>query len=135
MVRRGEERASTPIKAPIFLGGPITLVAPGLEIGLGPVGQEHSPCCFEVGPRLVERIRGAAPVFARMRARIEASIPLPWISIVRVAGADRDRADANVAAIDMPALFGGIEGSAAGEDGHSAIGARSGRAGNSTLRQ
>ncbi len=66
------------------------------------------------GTRLVEGDGGAALVFARMRARIEAAVPLPGIGIVRGAGTHCDRADADVTVIDVPAFLGGIGRAAAG---------------------
>src|ERR1700686_1016830 len=80
--------------------------------------QEHGPCRLKVGACLVEGGGGAALVFARMRARIEAAIPLPRISIVRVAAADRDGPHAHVTVKDVPAFFAGIGGASAGECRH-----------------
>ena len=47
---------------------------------------------------------------------------------MRVAGADRDRADADVAKVDLPAFVAGFEIAAAGKDGHGIIEAWPGRA-------
>jgi hypothetical protein len=55
--------------------------------------------------------------------------PSPRVFVMRHAGAERGRADAHVAAKDVPAFVGGIEIAAAGNRGHAAIKARQGRAG------
>jgi hypothetical protein len=69
---------------------------------------------------LVEGRGGIALMFARMRTRIEAAIPFPWVGVKRVADAPRDRPDADIAIVDVPAIWPfGI--SAAGEDGHAAL--------------
>ena len=107
-----------PINAAILLCGPIPLIAPLLKVGFGPMRQEHGPCRLKVGACLVEGGGGAALVFARMRARIEAAIPLPRISIVRVAAADRDGPHAHVTVKDVPAFFAGIGRASAGECRH-----------------
>jgi hypothetical protein len=65
-----------------------------------------------------------------MRAGIEAAPPFSRIGVVRVAGADRDRADADVAKADLPAFVAGFEIAAAGKDRHGIIEAWPGRAGN-----
>ena len=114
----------------IFASGPILLIAPRLKIGFRPVRQEHAPRGLEVGAGLVEGGGGAALVLARMRARIEAAPLFPRIGIVRVAGADRDRADPDVAKVDLPAFVAGFEIAAAGKDEHGIIEAWPGRAGN-----
>jgi len=58
---------------------------------------------------LVEAGCAAALVFARMRVRI--------VFVMKDAGADRDRAKADVTVIDMPSVLAfGV--AAAGEDGH-----------------
>jgi hypothetical protein len=67
----------TTIEASVFLGGPIALIAPRLKIRLGAVRQKHAPCGLEVGPRLVERSRGAALMFAGMGSRIKSAAPAP----------------------------------------------------------
>jgi hypothetical protein len=65
-------------------------------------------------------------VFARMRTRIEAAIPFPWVGVKRVADAPRDRPGADVAVVDVPAIWP-FRISAAGECGHARIEARSRR--------
>src|SRR5258708_33208606 len=64
-----------------------------------------------------------------MRARIEAEPPCPGMGVVRVAGADHDRADADVAEVDLPAFVAGFEIAAAGKDGRGIIEAWPGPAG------
>jgi hypothetical protein len=85
------------MKATMFLRRPVPLIAPHPKIGLGSVRQKDLPCGFEIGAGLVEGGCRAAMVFAGGRARIEAAVSLPWTGIVRVAGADRNRADMHVA--------------------------------------
>jgi hypothetical protein len=87
----------------------VSLITLRLKIGFRPVRQEHARRGLEVGAGLVEGGGGAALVLARMRARIEAAPPFPRIGVVRVAGADRDRADADVAKADLPAFVAGFE--------------------------
>jgi hypothetical protein len=111
----------------IFPCGPIPLIAPFLEIGLGPVRQEDLPCAFEVGAGLVEGHRRAVLMFAGMRAGIEAARPFSGGGIVRVADALGDRARADVAPIDVPAFLRGIRRSAANELGHEPMIAPTGR--------
>jgi len=62
---------------------------------------------------------GVGLMFARMGAWIETAAPLPWIFVMRVAAADRDRTGEHVTIVDMPAFLTGIGRSAAGEFGHS----------------
>jgi hypothetical protein len=70
------------------------------------------------GPR--EGGGGSVLMFARVRSRIEAAAPLPRIGVVRIAAADRDRADTDIAVVDVPAIWPfGI--SPAGESGHAAL--------------
>ncbi len=107
-----------PIEAPIFLSGPIPLVAPFLKIGFGPVRQEHPPRCFELGAGLVEGLRGAVCIFTRVAARIKPAGPAPWLLMMWNTGAKRDRADANVTIEDVPTLVGSFQIAAAGEAGH-----------------
>jgi len=57
-------------------------------------------------------------MFARMGAWIETAAPLPWIFVMRVAAADRDRTGEHVTIVDVPAFLTGIGRSAAGEFGH-----------------
>jgi hypothetical protein len=53
-----------------------------------------------------------------VQAGIETTVPLPWICTVRIARANRDRADAHVAVEDVPAFIAGVVRSAAGKGGH-----------------
>src|SRR6478672_4343386 len=106
------------IEAPIFLCRKIPLAAPFLKISVGSIGQKHSPCILEVGAGLVEGLSGTVGTFSRVTAGIEPAIPTPRIFVRRNAGADRDRADAHVTIVDVPAFVGSIERAAAGEGGH-----------------
>ena len=56
-------------------------------------------------------------MFARMRSRIEAAAPFPRIGVVRIAGALGNRADMNIAVVNVRALSV-VFGSVAGEFGH-----------------
>ena len=56
-------------------------------------------------------------MLAWIQARIEAALPFPLVDVVRAARAARDRADVDVAAIDVPAVLA-FRISAAGEHGH-----------------
>jgi hypothetical protein len=69
---------------------------------------ETPPGALEIHPGLVEGGGRAVLLFARMRSRIEAAMPLPRILITRVAGADRDRAGMHVPVIDVPAFLAGV---------------------------
>ena len=60
-------------------------------------------------------------MFARMGAWIETAAPLPWIFVMRVAAADRDRTGEHVTIVDVPAFLTGIGRSAPGEFGHAAL--------------
>ena len=51
--------------------------------------------------------------------RIRSSIAR--VGVVRIAAADRDRPDADIAIIDMPAILASIGRWAAGESGHAAL--------------
>jgi hypothetical protein len=60
------------IEVAIFLGRPVALIAPRLEIGLGTLRQKHFPCLFEVGAGFVEGSGGAGLTF------VFSSIILNW---------------------------------------------------------
>ena len=60
-------------------------------------------------------------MFPRMRARIEAAAPFPRIGVVRIPDAFGNGADVHVTIVDVPAFLTGIDRSAAGEFGHSAL--------------
>ena len=75
------------------------------------------PVGLEADAGLVKSRRRTAGAFAGLAARIEAASPAPRIFIVPDAGAVRDRADMDVAVIDVPAVLAfGI--AAASEGGH-----------------
>jgi hypothetical protein len=66
---------------------------------------KNPPCFLEIGAGLREAGGGIALMFARMRTRIEAATPFPWVGVKRVADAPRDRPDADIAVIDVPAIW------------------------------
>jgi hypothetical protein len=101
----------------IFPLDPIPPIAPGLIICLCAFCRKYSPRGFKVGACLVEGGGRAVKIFAWRRARVEAADPAPRVLMMRDAGADSDRADADVSVIDVPAVLAfGI--AAAGELGH-----------------
>src|SRR5260370_42397030 len=61
----------------IFALGPIPLISPFLEIGLGPIREEHPPCSLEFTAGLVEGLRPSARSFPRAANRVEAPTPTP----------------------------------------------------------
>ena len=75
----------------IFSSGPVLLATPRLNVSLGSLRQKHLRG-FEIGAGFVEAGGGSVLMFARMRAWIETAAPLPWIFVMRVAAADRNRA-------------------------------------------
>jgi hypothetical protein len=105
----------------IFSSGPILFVTSRLKISLGsfPPKKTSRRLRNRRGPR--RRLRRFHLVFARVRSWIETAIPLPWIFIIRIAAADRDRADAHVTIVDVPAFLAGVSRSAAGEFGHAPL--------------
>jgi hypothetical protein len=108
----------------IFSGGPISLIAPCLKIGLGAVRQEHLPCGPEICAGLLQGRGGVGLMSPRMRARIETAAPFPRIGVVRISDALGNRPDVNIAVIDVPAVMTVVCGSAAGKLGHAGIEAR-----------
>jgi hypothetical protein len=72
---------------------------------LGSGRQELAPCGLEIGPRLVERRRGAALMFAGMGSRIKPATPAPRVGIGWITRADRHRCDAHIAVVDQPGLL------------------------------
>jgi hypothetical protein len=64
-------------------------------------------------------------MFSRVTAGVEAASPFPWVCIVRVAVAYRDRSDANIAVIDVPAILP-FRIPAAGEGWHAPSNCRTG---------
>jgi hypothetical protein len=104
----------------VFLGGPIAGITPTLKVRLSQCRQERLPSGIKVGARQVKRFGRAVAIFPRLGSRVEAEDPAPLIKIDRSAGADRDRADMDIAAIDVPAIVDfGI--AAAGELGYPAL--------------
>jgi hypothetical protein len=102
----------------IFPRGPIPLSAPGLKIRFRPIRQKHSPRILEIEPGPGRNWQLRRRYIPQVTAGIEAARPAPRIFMGRNAGPDRDRADAHVTILDVPAFFGGLERAAAGELGH-----------------
>jgi hypothetical protein len=100
----------------MFPRGPIALVAPGLEIDLGPFRQKRAPRVAETRAGLVEGRRRAGFMFAGLGPRIESAMPFP---LRRIAGDLDDRADMHVAVMDQPAFTRSIGIAASGEGGGS----------------
>lgn len=108
------------VEPAIFLGCEIALAAPGLIVGFSPFRRERLPREREVSPRLIERGCGAIPEFAGPASRIETADPGPLLTMVWDADPARDRADMDVAVVDMPAILA-FAITAAGELGHAPI--------------
>ncbi len=69
---------------------------------------------------LLERCGGSVCAFAGMTARIKSATPFPWVGVKRVADAPRDRPDANIAVVDVLAIWPfGV--APAGEGGHAQL--------------
>jgi hypothetical protein len=105
-----------------------------LKIGLGSFRQEPLPGVIKIDAGLFEGRRRTVLMLARMRARIEAARPAPRILVERNAGADLDRARADVAPIDVSALLWSVSRAAAGEFGHEAIQALNRKRGKSLFK-
>jgi hypothetical protein len=101
-----------------YFRGPVPLIAPSLEIGLGSSRQKHAPSLFEIGAGLVECGCRAVGAFPQMGARIEAACPSPWILVEGNTGANFDDAGVDIAPIDVPAFLRSVSRSTAGELGH-----------------
>ena len=82
--------------------------------------REPRPGCAEGLAGLIEALRRAAGGDAAARQRIETAALFPLIHVARNAGAAADRADRDVAEIDVPAI-GAVRIFTAGEGGHSPI--------------
>src|SRR5262249_34749503 len=78
--------------------------APCLKIPLGPSGGYHLPCALESRARSIEGFSDAGLLFARPGAWIEAARPSPLRRVRRRTGTLADRADADIAEIDVPML-------------------------------
>ena len=89
------------VEAPIFFRGPIALIPPRLIIAFGAIRSKHLPGLLDGGAGLVERVGGAAALLAGIAARIEPAQPLPGLGRARIADALGNRADVNVAVIDV----------------------------------
>jgi hypothetical protein len=80
-------------------------------------GREDLPRHLKIGASLVEGGGRAAALFARIGSRIEAAQPLPGFLVVWLANTAHDRANVNIAEIDVPTVLAfGIP--TAGEGGH-----------------
>jgi hypothetical protein len=88
---------------------------------IGQCRQERLPCGLKVGARQVEGLSRAIPILPDLGSRVEAEDPAPLINIDRSAGAERDRADMDIAVVDVPAFLAGVSRSATGELGHAAL--------------
>jgi hypothetical protein len=89
-----------------------------VEVGLGAVRQEQAPGRLEIGARMVKRRLGAALVLSGMRAGIKPAAPAPRVGVSRIARAERDRADTDVAVVDQPGRLWGVRVAAACQDWH-----------------
>jgi hypothetical protein len=102
------------------LGALIAIETPFVEGALRDGWQKLSPCLLEGGARFLEGLGYAGLVLARMQARVKSAGPSPLFGVDWDAGALADRADVDVAEIDVPRLLAGIVAAAAGEGGHGA---------------
>jgi hypothetical protein len=101
----------------IFSRRGVTLISPFLEVGTGERWQDRAPCGLEVGARVVEIDGGIALVAVRFDAWIETAPPFPLVDVDRAARTPGDRADMNIAKIDVPAV-GALGIAAAGQGRH-----------------
>src|SRR5882757_2270566 len=74
------------------------------EVGFRASGQVVLPLGFKVAPGRLEARRITAPASAAMRWRVEAAVPSPLRGAEWHARLDGDRADLNVAVVDVPAI-------------------------------
>ena len=100
----------------IFPGRPSALASILFKVTFRAIRQLRRPGGFKIGPSLVKRLGRPIDVLAAMRHRVEAALPTPDQHRPEP-GSSRDRAHANVAEIDVPAVLA-FWISAAGEDGH-----------------
>jgi hypothetical protein len=84
------------------------MIAPGLKVSFGALGEEHAPRAFKGEACLIEAGRRAGRAFPWMAARIEAAAPGPRIGVGWIAGADRNRSNAHVTETDVPAFPAGV---------------------------
>jgi hypothetical protein len=99
----------------VLLRGSVTVISPGLKIRFSALGEEDPPCRFKRGSRFPEGRSGA---LAGTAARVEAASPAPAICGGRVAGAQADRADMDIAIKDQPSLLAGVRIASAAQGGH-----------------
>ena len=78
----GRLQALASIPQRVFPFGPIPLIAPFLQIGLGALRQKHLARAFEIRAGIVEGRGGVGLMFAWMRARIKTAVPFPRIGVM-----------------------------------------------------
>ena len=88
----------------VFPRRPSLLASIFFKMGVSAFREILSPCDFELGARLLERLCRAVAVPATVGWGVEAALPAPLVDIDRHAGAGGDRPDANIAVIDVPAV-------------------------------
>jgi len=79
----------------IFPGRPVALIAPRLIVSRRSLCRERPPRHLKIRACKVKGRSGAARLFARVGAGIEAAEPLPRFLVMRLTYAGRDRADVN----------------------------------------
>jgi hypothetical protein len=71
----------------------------------GNVRQKIGPCHFEGDARVLEGLGYAGPALARIKTGVKSAGPAALLDIDRNAGALADRADVDVAEINVPGLL------------------------------
>ena len=89
----------------IFPRRPGLLASIFFKINFSAFRQILSPHGFELGTRLIERLRSAIEVLAMVGRRVEAALPAPLVDVNGNSSTFRDRPDANDAVIDVPAVW------------------------------
>ena len=107
-IRRLRRQPVPGIPHAIFPRGGGLGVTPLLKIGIGSMGQEQLPSFVELGAGMVEGGGRAMGLLSWMAARIESTSPAPRILSKGDADPLGDRADADIAIIDVPAFVLGI---------------------------
>src|SRR5207237_10086882 len=111
----GDRSRAPTLRICVFACRPVAMIAPSMIVRLGALRRKYPPVVFELCPRLVECPCGAAALLAGVRYWIEAAQPLPLRGCVRIPEAARDRADAQIAKIDLQQSV------RSGEGGHGPI--------------
>ena len=93
------------------------VLSPCIEVGISALWQILLPRRFEGDACGLKRCRGAAPVVARIAARIEAAMPFPLIGRGRGARSLDDHPDAYAGIMDVPGLRPIVD-ALAGKGGH-----------------